>query len=233
MTPLNAYNRKQLPDYAVELANKQGARVPYPVYGILDGKAKARIGADEQWIYFDHSYFQRGWHRGHLRCVRNGLHLTKLLKRPDDRMKKFGVEIEPWRKTGTEIVIIPPSKAQIDVLGCGDWLVNVESRLSEITDRPVICKYSKEPSLRDYLNDCWAVVTFASVAGIEAAFMGIPVFSTDQCPSWPMNAGTLEDIERPVYVDNRAEVAASLAYASWHWDEMPKIKWDDYNYELL
>jgi len=233
VTPLTVWNRKELPDYARELATKQGAQMPHPAYGILDGTARALRGRGKEWIYFDHSYFQRGWHRGHFRCVRNGFHLTKLLDRPDDRFKKFGVEVEPWRKTGSEIVIIPPSAAQIAMYENEDWLIKVESRLCEITDRPVTCKTTKVAPLRDFLSDAWAVVTFASVAGVEAALMGIPVFSTDQCPSFPVSAGELDDIETPTYADNRREWASSLAYASWSWDEMPRIKWHDYHYETL
>lgn len=179
----------------------------------------------------------RGWDKKHFRAVRNNLHLTEIFDRPDDRMKKFKVEIEPWRKTGREIVIIPPSEAQINAYddhGIGKpWLMKTESLLSQITDRPVTCKRSKEISLRSFLVDAWAVVTYASVAGIEAAFMGVPVFSTEKCPSWPINAGRLEDIEKPVYVDFREKLAASLAYASWHTDEIEKIKWNDYRYEKL
>lgn len=232
MTPLTVWNRKELPDYARSLANKQGAKMPHPAYGILDGVARALRGRGKEWIYFDHSYFNRGWHKGNFRVIRNGFHLTKILDRPDDRLKKFGVEIEPWRKTGREIVIIPPSQAQIAMYENDSWLVETESRLSQITDRPVTCKTSKQTPLRDFLVDAWAVVTFASVAGVEAALMGIPVFSTDQCPSWPIS-GSLENIESPNYAENRREWASSLCYASWNWEEMPQIKWDDYHYEML
>jgi len=233
MTPLNVWNRKALPDYAINLANAQGAKIPYPAFGILDGKAKSLLHRDTEWIYFDHSYFKRGWDKGNFRCVRNGLHLTRILDRPDDRLRRFEVEIEPWRKTGREIVIIPPSEAQIAIYGNSDWLVNVETRLSEITDRPVTSKTSKQTPLRDYLSDAWCVVTFASVAGIEAALMGVPVFSTSNCPSWPVSAGRLEDIETPQYAENRSEWASSLCYASWNWEEMKNIKWHDYYYEHL
>lgn len=231
--PLYDGNRKSLPDFCFYAARKQGGSMPQGIFGIKDGKAKEALDNGHQFVYFDHSYFQRGWHRHHFRAVRNGLHLTEMLDRPDDRMKRFGVTVEPWRKTGREVVIIPPSVAQMQVYGNHDWLMQTESRLSQITDRPVTCKTSKETSLREFLSDAWAVVTYASVAGVEAALMGVPVFSTDRCPSWPVCAGPLENIETPAYADFREKWAASLAYASWHSDEIERVKWGDYHYEML
>lgn len=232
MMPLWVGNRKELPSHAVSIANRQKAHIPHPAYGLLDGVARALRGRGKEWIYFDHSYFKRGWANGNFRVIRNGFHLTEILDRSDDRLKKFGVEIEPWRKTGREIVIIPPSQAQTAMFENPSWLCDIEAKLARITDRPVTCKSSKQTPLRDYLSDAWAVVTFASVAGVEAALMGVPVFSTDQCPSWPIS-GSLDNIESPNYADNRREWASSLCYASWNWEEMPQIKWDDYRYEML
>ena len=206
--------------------------MPNGYFGIKNAlPVKNAILANEDFVYFDHSYYKRGWNNHHFRAVRNGLHLTKLLDKPDDRMKKFGVVVEPWRKTGTEIVIIPPSGAQIAVYDCDDWVIQVERTLQEVTQRPFTVKTSKAQSMRDYCRDAWAVVTFASVAGVEASLMGIPVFSTDKCPSWPVNAGPLEKIDFPEYVDFREKWAAGLAYASWHSDDIDYVKWDDYNYE--
>jgi len=145
-------------------------------------------------------------------------------------MKMFGVKIEPWRKTGSKIVVIPPTEFQKQ-LGCYHWTEETENRLREITDRPVVVKHEKG-NFAEFISDAWAVVTWASVAGIEAAFLGVPVFSTDKCPSYPVNAGPLEKIETPQYPENRHELACSLAYASWNLSEIKKIAYKDYDYSL-
>jgi hypothetical protein len=224
-------NRKELPGFAEDISRRQGGQIPRTAMGLLNGQAKECMASGKPWIYFDHAYFNRGWHNSNFRCIRNGIHLTKMLDRPTDRFKKHGVVIEPWRKTGREIVIIPPSDAQTAIYGNTMWLLETESRLCHLTDRPVVCKRSKQSALRDFLRDAWAVVTYASVAGVEAALMGVPVFSTENCPSWPVNAGTLETIETPVYSEAREQWAAGLSYASWNWEEMKSIKWHDYHYE--
>ena len=147
-------------------------------------------------------------------------------------MEKFGVKVEPWRKTGQEIIVIPPTTPQMDYYGNKDWYATTTARLDEITARPVITKWKKLSSLREFCANAWAVVTYASVAGVEASLMGIPVFCTDRCPSWPVNAGPLERIETPEYSDARADMAASLCYATWNDKEMSKVKWVEYEYSL-
>ena len=237
MRNLTGFNKKELIGWIGEDAMYGGkkGKTPQLIQGLKDNDDEARKAKDDgrQFVYIDHSYFMRGWHQGHFRAIRNNIHLTHILDRPDDRLKKFKVIIEPWRRTGNDIVIIPPAEYQVRHYRCENWTLDTEVRLKQITDRPIRIKHSKFSSLREYLKDTWAVVTYASVAGVEAALMGIPVFSTEECPSWPINSGTLEQIETPTYAENRHQWASSLCYASWHVNELKSIKWFDYQYELL
>lgn len=223
--------KHEIGDQLRGIAKKQGKGMGRVIVGIADDQAKKATEANESFTYIDHSYFQRGWGWGNFRCIRNGVHLTTPLDRPSDRLKRFGVEIHPWRKTGREIVIIPLSERQQEFYGAHEWLIQTESRLAEITDRPVVVKNRKSTRMEDFCRDAWAVVTYASVAGVEAALMGIPVFATEHCPSWPVNAGRLEDIETPAYSE-RLEWASSLSYACWNTSELRKIRWGDYDYSI-
>ena len=200
------------------------------IVGIPDDSARDAIKKKEDFIYIDHAYFNRGWHEGNFRAVRSEVHLTEIKPRPTDRVKHMGVRIDPWRKRGKEIIIIPPSERQVALYGIPNWLIETESKLCQITDRPVVVKNRKTTKLKDFCFDAWAVVTYASVAGVEAAFMGIPVFSTTRCPSWPVNSGPLEQIETPTYSDARLELAASLSYASWNIKDIYKVQWKGYDY---
>ena len=228
----SAYNKADILDWVRIDAKRQGGSPPEPVLGIRDDKAQNARDSGKPWLYFDHAYFKRGYERGNFRACRDGLHLTRLIDRPADRLEKWGVTIEPWRKRGSEIIVIPPSEMQCKFYGCHDWLMKTESLLDQVTDRPVRCKVSKLPSLKEWLQDAWAVVTFASVAGVEAALMGIPVFSTENCPSYPVNAGRIDNIDSPEYPE-RHQWACGLTYATWNVEEMRNVKWIDYHYERL
>jgi hypothetical protein len=230
--PLWVGNRKELPDYASELAARQGGRMPQGVFGIKFPDAKRLKDAGQEFVYFDHAYFDRGWHRGNFRAIRNGLHLTSPITRPDDRLKRWNVQIKPWKKSGSEIIVIPPSETQTAIYECKDWLPATLDKLKLATDRRIIVKAKDDKRLLQfYLDTAHALVTYASVAGVEAAIAGVPVFATENCPAWQVSAGPLDRIEKPVYAENRHQWACGLAYASWNWDEMKTVKWDNYRYE--
>ncbi len=204
-------------------ARGQGYQGPV-ILGLTGGEAKKHRGSD--FLYIDHSYFRRGWEWGMFRLTRGWCHLTTVKKRPDDRLKLLKVQIEPWRKTGRRIVVIPPSVFQAQFVT--HWTQETLARLAALTDRPVFVKEQKG-GLRECLSDAWAVVSWASVAGVEAALMGVPVFPTELCPSYPVRSGPLERIETPEHPE-RHEWACSLAYASWHVSEIKQINLGDYDY---
>jgi len=231
MEPMIA-NKKMIRDVIHRVARKQDFNGEV-FCGLVGNELKKYAEEKRDFIYLDHSYFKRGWNNQHFRACRNWVHQTKTFKRPDDRLKKFDVQIKPWRKTGTKICIIPNTVYQQQAVGGVGWPNTTLVRLKQITDRPVEIreKGHGEPFLQ-YLRDVWAVVTWGSVAGVEAALHGIPVFAEPTCPAYPVSAGSLEKIDSPEYVENRHEWACSLAYASWHWSEVESIDWKDYWYSM-
>jgi hypothetical protein len=203
------------------------------IVGLVDGRNAQFIRDGTDFLYGDHAYFNRGWDNGNFRVVRGGHHQTKVFKRPDDRLKKLGVQIEPWRKRGRNIVVIPPSTYYETIYGLGGWTERTVGQLRELTERKVHVKSGKGnlPLCLLEEQDAWAVVCCISVAGMEAALMGVPVFSTHRCCSWPVNAGPLENIESPEYPE-RHEWACSLTYASWNVEDLETIDFLDYQYAL-
>lgn len=211
------------------IARKQGYE-GYIHLGIVGNEIIERAKSGKEFVYIDHAYFKRGWEKGNFRVCRNWVHQTQIFKRPDDRFKKWDVKIEPWRKTGSKVVIIPPTVHQKPMAVPG-WVEATEATIKQNTQRPVVIKWEKG-GLREYLQDAWAVVTWGSVAGVEAALMGVPVFAGEKCPAHPVTAGPLEKIETPEYAENRHEWACSLAYASWNWEEVERINFKDYWYDM-
>lgn len=223
----------ELRNWVQQIQSMRGGKLPV-IVGLPDPRNLEFKRKGVEFIYGDHSYFDRGWDKFHFRLIRNHHHLTETLPRPDDRLKRWKVEIEPWRTGGRAIVVIPPSTYYLDLYGVSGWLPTTLKKLAEITDRPVHVKAEKGGLRRCLLEeqDAFAVVCCMSVAGMEAALMGVPVFSTPNCCSWPVNAGALDDLERPERPERHAW-AASLAYASWHADELETIDFRDYRYSLL
>ena len=178
--------------------------------------AKALDG--HPFIYLDHAYFKRGYEHGNFRVTVNGFHQSGLLDVPGDRLHKFDVKADPWKK-GRSIVVIEPSQNICRFLGVSrNWSREAEASLRKHTDRPVRIK-SKGPGLLGELRDCHAVVSLASAAEVEAAKFGIPVFATKHSPAAPIAELDFSKIETPIYPD-REMWLRTLSYSQWHVSEM-------------
>ena len=190
-------------------------KAPIPVcVGLATSDIGERIGTE--CLYVDRAYWDRA---NKYRIIRNGIHLKHQLDRPGDRMD--GVTIQPWREDGEFIVVIPPSRWQIErIPGADKWEVRVK------TTREIRVKYDKAIPLKEYLQGAWGVISYGSVAAVKAAMWGYPVLSGPHCPASPVSC---EDIENPVLKDREAWLR-SLSYAQWTMAEVLRMSFEDYQY---
>lgn len=198
--------------------------------GLLDKQLGKSIRDKRDFLYVDNGYFKRGARSRNFRLIRGGLHLTTILDRPSDRRREIGVNCKPWRLNGSHIVVIPPSQYHVEIYGAHNWLDGVRAQLKCVSDRKVLVKHDKKAPLPEALINAWAVVTYGSVAGVEAALLGIPVFSGPLCPTLPISAGLIENIESP-HLSDPEPWLDSLAYANWSLDEIERIALADYDYD--
>jgi hypothetical protein len=101
--------------------------------------------------------------------------------------------------------------------------------VASVMNIPTRRNFSKSSERPVTAVERFVVVTFASVAGLEAAMAGYPVFASERCCAYPVSAGPLERIETPEYLD-RMPWLHSLAYAQWDLRELPKIDLEEYDY---
>jgi hypothetical protein len=176
-------------------------------------------------LFLDHGYYLREWEHKFVRIVRGNVHLTRIVKGPSCRLGKFGVKLRDYRRTGSKIVVIKPGRIAAQILGIVGKAEAMAEECRKYTDREIVFKPKDGKPLP--LDDAWAVVCPVSVGAVESLVAGIPVFSTPMCPSWPMNAGALQDIEKPT-LHERYEWANSLAWSTWHESELDSIKYEEY-----
>ena len=188
------------------------------------------IRAKRDFLYFDNPYFMRENKSLRFRLTVGASHLTHLLPEQPGRVVQTP-ELMPWRegRRRWRIVVIPPSPTQLQVYGCTSWLQQTLARIKMVTRREVFVKEQKYASFNDAIADAWAVVTYGSVAGVEAAVAGVPVFAGPICPTLPISAGEIEDVENPQRSDRR-EWLRSLGYACWHMNELETLDLETYNY---
>lgn len=227
-------------------------------WGILRGSdllIKKAMTEEKDFIYIDHAYFNPG-HRGEssfYRVVKNELqltHFTKPWKRMDDRIKKFGIELKPWRKTGRNIIVCPPTQPISHLYDLSDeWLKNTIIKISQVSDRPIIIRrkpgevdldlskgyalpimnYVKEEnvtSFEELLEDAYVVVAFNSSAAITAIINGIPVIVDKTSSASYVGKTSILDIDN-LYYGDRWDWLGRLSYGQVSPEEMRSgFMWD-------
>lgn len=174
------------------------------------------------------------WHR----VVKNQMQQTHVLDVPPDRYQRL-VQFDPkleyhgWRKNrGRKILLVSPSEKPCKYYGINrdEWVANTIDTLRQHTDRPIITR-DKRPrwdrsqnSIYDLFdtNDIWAVVTYNSIAAVEAVQVGIPAFALAETAAKPVANNDLSLIENPWMADERFVRCwlASLAYGQFSLEEI-------------
>jgi hypothetical protein len=196
------------------------------VWGVLRGSDRILARAKAEGLYFfyiDHAYFNRG-HGKTYRITRNGYEAGAIRRCPRDRLEELNLQIRPWRKSGRQIILCPPTEHFMEAHGCEDWLDSTLATLRKVTDRPIVIRQKPKPGevavpLSEALETAHAMVTHSSNVAIEAACLGTPVFVSPTSAAAPIGTTDLSKIEKPAYPD-RSCWLAHLAYNQFSFEEI-------------
>ena len=148
----------------------------------------------------------------------------------ESRWPKFGIQVQPWRKSGEHILVIPQRGMGIPPIAMPrTWTADTIKILENETDRPIRIREPRHrlTPLEPDFDDCHAVVTWASGAGIKAIVAGIPVFY--KMPGWVGQYAAVYgiepdfygvgDLEKP-YLGQREMMLHVMSWAMWQLDEI-------------
>lgn len=200
------------------------------IYDMAIRKKKDFYFFDHAYIYHKkHSIYQKKLaHNPYFRMVKNEFVLTtikdtddtKLLKMKEQFKKGDELDILPWKKDGSYVLVIPPSPWLCKWLNLDpvDFMNECINEIKKHTDREIKIRYKKPGgqyntiSLEEDIDNAWAVVSFQSSVSIRAINRGIPSFlmKSGYSSSQPMSLTDLSKIETPFYPDNRYEWLSNL-----------------------
>lgn len=208
----------------------------YPVIGCSPQLAPLRqqwLASGRQWIGWDRGYLRRvfatwlpkaeslqaSYYRWHV----NGYQMSRVRDVPDDRWRALKLQgnVRPWHKGGRRVIIADTLPDYWLVRGLPvDWSKTMCEKLKRQTDRPVVVrsKESKIPLYSD-LSDAHCLVTHGSIAAVEAAIMGCPVFVDQESAASHVGVVGFDDIEHPVYPE-RQPWLNSLSYSNFSEQEI-------------
>jgi hypothetical protein len=192
---------------------------PLPVYygfDYLDQLLEKRK-AGEPFVFMDHAYFERGYDKGNFRILLNAVHQTDVIPHlPSDRLP----QVKPWQeKRGSKVYVIPVAPNLAAWHDAHHWTTDTVSELKKHTDREIIVKPKNGVPLKDLLHDAWAVVSHSSVAAVESAQNGVPVFGPQTSPAFFVGNQFLDKIEAPSML-LRDEWLKTLSYSQFSIDEI-------------
>ena len=110
-----------------------------------------------------------------------------------------------------------------------EWKASTIQKIKQYTDRPIRVRDKADrttrvakPIHKDF-KDCHAVVTYQSIAAVEALMAGIPTFTDEATAADPFAHTDLSQIETPIYRD-REEIYDWACYLSYCQFSIGEIK---------
>jgi hypothetical protein len=182
--------------------------------------------------YIDTGYFGNGrkktYHRVTLNDVQN---FGPMIDRPRDRLAATRVQLTKFRG-GRTILIAPPSQKLLNLydINLEDWLAQTQAVLRLHTDRPIVVRTKQGRSVRvttdtmemALAQDVHCLVTFSSIAAVEALLLGKPAITLGPNAAAPLCSHRLDEIENPRIptLDEVEALMAHLAYCQFTEPEM-------------
>ena len=166
--------------------------------------------------------------------------------KPDDRAKKFGLELKPWQ-TGRDIIICcqnPHSHQWRNMPPASTWVYNTVDTIRKYTAKPIIIREHPRSRLDwieiEFINvtrqtpikidgsyddfdfdfhNAHAVVNWSSNPATQAVIGGVPVFVGPESLAWDVGNQDLTTINNPIKPD-RTQWLNDLAYTEWTQEEI-------------
>jgi hypothetical protein len=169
----------------------------------------------------DTGYWGNGKNKTVHRVTKNALqYLGPIVERDGDRARQFGYKFKKF-KPGSKILLVPPSNKVMNMFGQPDpeiWVQQVIEELKKYTDRPVEVRL--KPSRTDRVStntiqaaladDVHCLVTYNSIAAVEALMEGKPAIVLGQNAASVVAETSLANVEDP-QTPNKDEMDAYMA----------------------
>lgn len=186
---------------------------------------KQCLEAGRDFYYIDTGYFGNDKRKEYHRITKNAMQwLGDIEDRPADRFERTGVQIKDMTP-GSKILICPPSAKALAYwdLEEATWLQETIAEIKKHTDREIVVRLKQPRQVRATTDtmehalsqDIHCLVTFNSIAAIEALYLGKPVFTLGPNAAHHLSNTDLADIDSP-RVPTMDEVRALMHCLAYH-----------------
>jgi hypothetical protein len=217
---------------------------PVLIRGISSGKIGKHARDQGQDYYFIETGYlgnyrcenNRTGRKVYHRIVKNAMQHETIMDVPDDRYKELvkfnpAMQYRGWKKPGSKILVVLPTEKPFQYYGHDreKWIKKVERTIKKNSDREIVWRHKASRGERtndtiyDALDDdIYALVTYNSIAAVEAIQYGIPAFSMAPTAASIVSTDDLSLIEHPPQVseDIIYKWLSSIAYGQFSLDEI-------------
>jgi len=209
-------------------------KTPIVVRGIAKKKVMHKaIEEGRDFYYIDTGYFGNDKTKHYHRCVKNALQFNLPIWKdcPDDRFLKTGTQIRRYTP-GENILLCPPSQKALSYwnVNLQEWLDSTVEKLKKYTKRPIVIREKQKRNVRTtedtmemaLQRDVHCLVTYNSIAAVEALILGKPVFVMGPNAAEPMANTDLSKINNPMMPtpEKVIQLCCNLAYGQFTPSEM-------------
>jgi hypothetical protein len=217
---------------------------PVLIRGISSGKIGKYVREQGQDYYFIETGYlgnyrcpnNRTGRKVYHRIEKNNMQQRRILDVSDDRYKELvkfnpGMQYRGWKKPGSKILVVLPTEKPFQYYGedRAKWINMIKHTLKKHTDREIVWrqKASRGERTNDTIydaldDDIYALVTYNSIATVEAIQHGIPAFGLAPTAADPVCSNDLTQIENPrkPHEDVIYKWLSSIAYGQFSLDEL-------------
>lgn len=198
---------------------------PVVLRGITKRKEMAACrAAGRDFYYIDTGYFGNGKKKTYHRITKNDVqNFGPIIERPSDRLDAAGVRPNKFRR-GRNILLAPPSQKLLNLydINLEQWLADTQKEIRKFTDRPIIVREKQSRSVRQSTDtmemaleqDIHCLVTFSSIAAVEALLFGKPAITLGPNAAAPLCSKSVSEIEN-LYIPTLDEVSSWARHLSY------------------
>ena len=170
------------------------------------------------------------------RIEKNSMQQSRIMDVPDDRWRDLcafnpKLRYQGWKKPGSKILLIMSTEKPFEYYGTtkDEWVNSTIATLRQHTDREIVIreKASRGERTNDTIydaldEDIYAVVTYNSIAAVEAIQYGIPALCTAPTAASAVTTADFAQIENPPKLseDIIYKWLSSVAYGQFSLDEI-------------
>lgn len=149
------------------------------------------------------------WHR----VVKNKMQHDTIEDAPSDRWIKLleqdpNLEFTGWKNYKNKILFVPPNPKACKAFNINydEWMEETKQEIQQYVDLPIETRIkgsrtdrNHKNTIYDALKGAYAVVTFNSIAALEAVLYGVPAFVSVPCAASPLASNDLSKLKEPFY----------------------------------